>query len=115
MAQATEHKEQTGGITGAVKQVASAVNSAADSATTVVGGGMESLAGTIRDHTPHDGMIGAASGAVADTLASGGRYLKEHSPADMANDVAEMIRKNPMTCLMVGIGLGFLMARMLKR
>jgi len=115
MAQATEHKEETGGVTGAVKQVASAVSSAADRATTVVGSGMESLAGTIRDHTPHDGMIGSASGAVADTLASGGRYLQEHSPADMFNDMGEMIRKNPMTCLMVGLGFGFLMARMLKR
>jgi hypothetical protein len=111
----TEQKKETGGITGAIHQAGAAVHSVADSATTAVGSGMESLAGTIRENTPHDGMVGTASTAVANTLESGGRYLKEHTPADMFNDVTEVVRKNPMTCLMIGLGVGFLLARMLKR
>jgi hypothetical protein len=109
MTQTTEQQQQTnGGLTGAV-------NTAADRATTAVGSGMESLAGTVRENLPHDGMIGAASSAVADTLEKGGRYLQEHTPADMLDDIATAIRKNPMTSLMIGVGLGFLMARMWKR
>jgi len=114
MANPTEHKE-TGGITGAMHQAGSAVSSVAGSATTAVASGLESLAGTIRDNTPHEGMLGTASQTVANTLESGGRYLKDHSPADMFNDVTDMIRKNPMTALMLGMGVGFLLARMMKR
>jgi len=115
MANTTEKKETTGGLTGMVKQAGSTLHSAADSATTAVGSGMESLGHTVRDNLPREGMVGGAATAVADTLESGGRYLKDHTPADMMNDVTEVVRRNPMTCLMIGIGFGFLMARMLKR
>jgi len=115
MANSTEKKETTGGVTGVVQQAGSALHSAADSAATAVGSGMESLGAAVRNNTPNQGMIGTASNAVAGTLESGGRYLKEHSPSDMLNDVTEVIRKNPMTCLLVGFGLGFLLARTLKR
>jgi len=108
-------KKETGGLTGMVQQAGSAVHSAADSATTAVGSGMESLGHTVRDNLPREGMVGSAASAVAGSLESGGRYLKEHSPADMWNDVTDLVRKNPMTCLMIGLGIGFLLARMVKR
>jgi hypothetical protein len=115
MATTAEKKKEAGENPTATQQAGSALHSVADSATSAVGSGMESLAGTIRDHTPHEGMIGTASNAVADTLESGGRYLKEHTPAEMFNDVTDLIRRNPLTCVMVGLGVGFLLARLTKR
>jgi len=76
---------------------------------------MASLGHTVRDNLPHDGMVGQAADAVAGSLESGGRYLQQHSPADMWNDVTDLVRKNPMTCLMIGLGFGFLLARLVKR
>lgn len=111
MATTSEKKKEP----GIVQQTGSAIHSAADSATTAVGSGLESLAGTVRENLPRAGMVGTASTAVADTLQSGGEYLKSHTPADMCADMTSVVRKNPMTFLMIGLGVGFLLARMLKR
>jgi hypothetical protein len=82
-----------------------------DKANEAVGGGMKSLAGTIRQHTPHDGMFGSASASVADTLESGGRYLQEEGLQGMADDVTNLIRRNPIPAVLIGIGIGFLLAK----
>ena len=98
-----------------VGQAGTAVHQAADSATTAVGSGMESLAGKVRDNLPREGMVGSAACAVASTLESGGQYLKEKTPGDMLEDVTNLLRKNPMTAVLIGLGVGFLIARMMKR
>ncbi len=79
-----------------------------------VGGGVESLADKIRDKGPHSGMLGKASGAVADQLESAGSYLREHSFKDMGNDITNLIRRYPIGSLLVGLGVGFLLARGLR-
>lgn len=83
----------------------------AEDATSAVGSSMKNLAGTIRESTPHQGMMGSASSAVADTLESGGRYLQEHGLSGVGDDLTNMIRRNPIPALLVGIGIGFLLAR----
>jgi hypothetical protein len=80
-----------------------------------VGAGMKSLAGTIRESGPHEGMLGSATSRVANTLESGGRYLQEEGLSGMGHDLAEFIRRNPVPALLVGIGLGFLLARLVDR
>lgn len=90
---------------------ASYVGDKAESATSAVGSGMKSLAGTIREHTPREGMLGSATSAVADTLESSGRYLEESGLSGIGDDLTSMIRRNPVPALLVGIGLGFLIAR----
>jgi hypothetical protein len=52
-----------------------------------------------------------AASKVADTLDSGGRYLKEEGMTGMANDLTEMIKRNPIPALLVGVCLGVLIAR----
>jgi len=98
-----------------VKDAASFVGKKAEDATSAVGSGMESLAGTIRDKGPHSGILGNAGNAVADTLQSGGRYLQEHGLSGIADDVTSTIRRHPIPAILIGVGLGFLMARALGR
>ncbi len=69
----------------------------ADDATATVGHSIRSAADTVRSKGPHDGMLGSATSATAAALESTGRYLEEReAPASMAEDVTEMIRRNPL-------------------
>lgn len=92
-------------------EAASYVGQRAEDATSAVGGSMKSLAGTIRENAPREGMLGSASSAVASTLESGGRYLQEHGLSGVGDDLTNMIRRNPVPSLLIAVGLGFLIAR----
>jgi ElaB/YqjD/DUF883 family membrane-anchored ribosome-binding protein len=83
----------------------------AEEAVSSVGGQMKSLAGTIREKAPHEGMVGSTASAVASTLDSGGAYLQEHNLKGMAEDMTNLIRRYPIQSLLVGIGVGFLIAK----
>lgn len=83
----------------------------AEDAKSSVGGQMKSLAGNIRERAPHDGMTGRAAEAVASGLESSGRYLQENSFGDMGQDMADLVRRYPLQAILLGIGVGFLIAR----
>jgi ElaB/YqjD/DUF883 family membrane-anchored ribosome-binding protein len=110
---ADKAKEFAGNMTERAKDAATAVGEKADDAVAAVGGGMRSLAGTIREKTPHEGMIGRASEGVAGGLEKGGRYLQQEGLSGMAEDVGDLIRRNPIPAMLVGVGLGILLARLL--
>jgi len=92
-------------------EVASNVGKKADSAVSSAGRGMESFADTVRERGPQSGMFGKASGAVADTLDSAGEYLESHGLSGIAEDLTNLVRRNPIPALLIGIGVGFLIAR----
>jgi hypothetical protein len=94
-----------------VGDAASYVGKKADTATSALGSGMKNLGGTIREHTPSSGVVGSATGAVADAMETSGRYLQEHGLSGIGEDLTNMIRRNPIPALLVGIGVGFLIAR----
>ena len=76
---------------------------------------MKNLAGTIRDKTREQGVVGAAGSAVADTLESGGRYLQHQGLSGIGDDLTNMIRRNPVPAVLLGIGVGYLIARATNR
>jgi ElaB/YqjD/DUF883 family membrane-anchored ribosome-binding protein len=88
------------------------VRDKAEAATSSAGKGMESLAGTIRDRGPQSGMLGRATSTVADTLDRTGRYLEDSGFSGMMEDVTSLVRNHPLPSVLVGIGLGFLLARL---
>jgi len=92
----------------------SAVNMA-DTATARVGGGVSSMADKLRDSAPREGMVHDAASKVADTLERSGRYLQEEGLSGMANDLTGVIKRNPIPALLVGIGIGYLIAHALRR
>jgi len=107
-------KQAAGTVADKAKDVASAIGHKAESATESVGSGMQSLAGTIRDKGPQGGVFGGAASGVASALDNSGRYLEEHGLSGMAEDVTNLIRRNPIPAMLIGVGLGFLLARMTR-
>lgn len=94
-------KDAASTVTDKAKEMAHYVGEKADDATTAVGSGMQSLAGGVE----------RASSKVADKLESGGRYLQEHDLRGIAEDVGNLIRRNPWPSLLIALGVGFLVAR----
>src|SRR5437899_9333840 len=94
--------------------LASDVGHRAEEATSTVGGSIRSLAGTLRENLPHEGMMGAAGSAVADTLERSGRYLEQEGLRGIGEDLTSVIRRNPIPAVLIGIGVGFLIARSLR-
>jgi hypothetical protein len=88
------------------------VRDKAEQATTSTGKGMETLAGTIRDKGPQSGFLGKATSTVADTLDRTGQYLQDQGLSGMANDLTTLVRNHPLPAILLGIGLGFMLARL---
>jgi hypothetical protein len=86
----------------------------AEDATASIGRTLETAADKVRQKTPNEGMLGKASEAVASTLEQGGRYLEEKNLTGMADDVTELIKRNPIPAVLIGVGLGFLIGRTLR-
>lgn len=96
-------------------EMADAAGKKVDEATTALGERVKSVAGSLREREPRDGMLGNATGAVADSLEHTGRYIQEEGLLGMAKDVTELIRRNPLPAVLVGVGLGFMLAQMFRR
>jgi len=115
----TAVKDKAGEIASAVKEkasnLASGVAERVDSGIHATGKGMENLAQGIREHTPSEGILGTASCKVADTLESSGKYLEEHGVGAMVDDLTDIIRRNPIPSVLVGVGIGFVLARATSR
>jgi hypothetical protein len=99
----------------ASQSVASTVADKADDALGAVGSGMTSLAGTLRAKGPDEGVLGTMTFKTAKTLDTAGCYLREEGVRGMAEDVTNLIRRNPGPALLLGLGLGFLLASATKR
>lgn len=101
-----------------VKDVAShaaqTVRDQAQAGTAAVGSGMRNLASSLREHAPHEGMLGSAASGLADTLQRGGDYLEHEGLSGVLDDVGALIRRNPIPAVLVGVGVGFLLAQLLR-
>jgi len=86
-----------------------------EDATAAVSSGMKNLAGTIRENVPTGGMLGSAGSTLADTLDSGSRYLQEEGLRGISEDLTNLIRRNPIPAMLVGVGIGYLLARSTSR
>jgi ElaB/YqjD/DUF883 family membrane-anchored ribosome-binding protein len=93
------------------EDAASYAGEKAGDASAAVGSGLRSLGQTVRDRGPEDGIAGDASSAVANAMESSGRYLQEEGVKDMAEDVTNLIRRNPIPALLIGVAAGFLVGR----
>lgn len=103
--------EAGAGMTAKAQEFGVAAMDTASEAATAVGEQMGSLAGVIRDHAPQDGAMATAATAVAGGLESASTYLKEKDYENLATDLTALVRSYPVQALLVGVGLGYLLAR----
>ena len=87
----------------------------ANEAAPVIGEKMKSLASAIRGKAPHEGKIGTTATKVAGGLESASCYLQEKKFDHLGEDVRGLVRRYPLQSLLVGVGLGFLLARRNKK
>jgi uncharacterized protein YjbJ (UPF0337 family) len=80
-----------------------------------VGEQMGSLADVIREKAPHEGAVGTAATTVANKLDAAGAYLQERDLDHMVSDLSSMIRRYPVPSLLIGLGIGYLLARSTRR
>ena len=93
----------------------SAAATAANQATSAVGEQLGSLAGMIRDKATGEGTVGRAATAVAETLGEAGAYLQEQKVEHVMENVTDLIRRYPVPSLLIGLGVGYLLARTMRR
>lgn len=94
-------------------RASSYLDSKANEATTAIGESLKSAGSAIRRGAPQEGSMGQASSAVAQTLADTGDYIETQGIQGIENDIANLIKKNPIPSLLMGVGLGFMLARLL--
>jgi len=123
-AETTRHTSQDVGVgregfAGDVKQTA---EGAASSAATIasqpisaVGERIGSLADVIREKAPHEGAVGTAATTVAEKLDAAGSYLQAKNLDHMMGDLSGVLRRYPVPSLLVGLGIGYLLARSTRR
>ena len=95
-------------------QAVSEVGRKADDLVASAGIGIQGLGDRISKTTPHNGMLGAASQAVAKTVKDGGEYLEGAKLSGITEDVAHLIRRNPIPAVLIAVGLGWFAARRLR-
>jgi len=108
-------KQAASSVADKAKQAASSMGQKAEDATHAVGSGFKSLGETIRDKGPREGVLGTATSSVAEGLENTGQYLQQHGLGGIAKDMTNLIRNNPIPALLVGVGLGFILARATMR
>ena len=85
--------------------IANRANEGVDAAATKVSSGFDRTAEGLR----------STSDRVARGLEGAGEYLRESDARSMGSDIANVIRRHPKTSLLVGVGLGFVIYRMISR
>jgi len=107
--------QQRGGMMDAAKDVAGKVGDAAHDAMHSAGQMASDAASYIgRKAETATSAVGSGLKSAVGAFESGGKYFTEHSMSDIAGDVTNIIRRNPIPSLLVAVGLGFLMARALR-
>jgi hypothetical protein len=98
-----------------MSDAASYAGQRADDAAAAAGGQLKSLAGQVRQNAPREGMMGTAADYAAGALDRTGDYLREQGLSGMAEDFTNLIRRNPIPALLIGVAFGFLVARATTR
>ena len=111
---ATKRAEAVAKMTAKAQELGATAASKASEAATAVGEKIGSLASVIRDNAPHEGAVATAATTVAGGLESASSYLREKKFENLATDVTALSRRYPVQSLLVGVGLGYLLARRTK-
>jgi len=94
-------------------QAASGVGHRADDLAANAGAGLHQLGERIGHNAPHAGMFGQASQAFAHSVQDSGDYLKQAKLSGMTEDVADLVRRNPLPSILIAISVGWFLARRL--
>ena len=110
-------KEQTDKVvdtaTKSMSTMADQATSAADMGMERAAGGLDSLAGTIRDKSQSlgAGQMESIATSTADKLESGAEMLRGQSADELIAELEALVRRKPVESLLVAAGVGFILSR----
>jgi len=87
----------------------------ADDLASHAGSAIEAFAQTISERLPHEGVIGQASQAVAESLQRTGRYIETAKFSGTGASIEKLVRRYPYESVFAGIAAGYLFARLLRK
>ena len=106
-----EYGDKTGGAVASMsakaRELGSTAAKKANEAAPVIGEKMKSLASAIREKAPR---LVTNAAKVADGLESASNYLQERKLEHLREDFRGLVRRYPVRSLLIGLGLGFLLA-----
>lgn len=108
---AEQANEAASNASKGIANAGSYLDQKAEDAACAIGGGLKAAGDAVRQNIPQEGRLGQASSAVAQRLTETGDYLEREGFEGIVKDVSSVIRKNPIPALLIGIGLGVLVAR----
>jgi len=111
---ADKAKDAASSLGEMASQAAGTVGKKADEMTAGAGADIKKWGDAIGSTVPHEGVLGQASQAMADTLREGGKYLEEAKLSGVADDFVNLIRRNPVPAILLGVGVGFILARAMR-
>jgi uncharacterized protein YjbJ (UPF0337 family) len=82
----------------------------ANEAAPVIGEKMKSLASMIREKAPRAGALSTTATKIAGGLESANYYLQDKKFEHLGEDFRGLVRRYPLRSLLIGLGLGFLLA-----
>ena len=108
-------KEAATSVGQMVDKATEKIGEKADDAAAYVGGGIKSMGENIREKGPQEGILGGAASGVASAMEQTGKYLEKEGLTGMTEDVTELIKRNPVAAVLVGVAVGYLLGRALSR
>jgi ElaB/YqjD/DUF883 family membrane-anchored ribosome-binding protein len=108
-------REAAQSVSEMARQAACTAGKKADEMTAQAGHSLKELGQKLGENAPSEGMLGTASQAFANSLRDGGEYLEETTLSGMAEEVTNLIKKNPLPAVLIGIGLGLMLGRLTRR
>lgn len=114
---ADKAREMAGHAASAVgsmaSQAACGMGHRADEWTANAGAGLHGLGDRIDHSSPQSGMLGNATHAFAQSVRDSGDYLQDAKLSGMTEDLADLIRRNPLPSILIAISVGWFLARRL--
>lgn len=108
-------KERAADLGDRAQEAGAQAAAKADDAMTATGDQLTTFAQTLRDKAPNEGRVGEVAQQAADVLERGGTYLQQSNLDDVRGDLEQIIRRYPVQSLLVGLGVGYLLARATRR
>jgi ElaB/YqjD/DUF883 family membrane-anchored ribosome-binding protein len=96
--------------------LADQATSSADAGIEKAAGGLDTLAGTIRDKSQSlgGGQMESIATTTADKLASGAEMLRGQNSDQLVSELEALVRRKPMESLLVAAGVGFVLSKALR-
>ena len=108
-------REMAEHVTSAVGVIANQaicdVGMKSDELTAEAGHRIQELSENLSDSIPHEGVLGIASQTVVEAIKGSGDYLADAKLSGMTKDVTRIVRRYPITAVLIAAGLGWFIGR----